>query len=363
MLGDWVASHLSTKIIQIHPQFPEIDRIAQCAKIVRQGGLVIFPTETVYGIAANFENKKAMERLREVKKRSENKPFAVLISQRSNLIQLTSSTNPMIFKLADRFWPGPLTLIVPAKEEGQTIGIRMPDHAIALNLVQEAQCTVAAPSANLEGKDPPKTMAEALAELDGLVDAAIDGGPAQWGKSSTVVDCLQTPPKVLREGVIAPADIERVAKQKTILFVCTGNSCRSVMAEYMAKKMLGGRDNVEVISAGTSVFIRSGASAETIHVLRREGMDATYHQAQPLSAIMLRKADLILVMTNTHRQHIVERMPEVEKRVYLLREFANIPGGSHLELDIPDPIGKSPQEYEECLGVIKEAMAKVVDLI
>ncbi len=353
-----------TKIIEIHPEFPEIDKIAACAKIIRQGGLVIFPTETVYGIAADFDNQKAMERLKEVKRRSDGKPFSVLISQRVSFLNLTSAAQPMVYKLADRFWPGPLTIVVPAKEPGTTIGIRMPDHAIALNLVQEAQVTVAAPSANIEGKEPPQTCAQALQDLDGLVDAAIDGGPAQWGKSSTVVDCLADTPKVLREGVITAEDIARVAKQKTVLFVCTGNSCRSVMAEYLLKKMIGGREDVEVISAGTSVFIRSGASAETVHVLRREGMDASHHQSTPLNSVMVKKADLIFAMTDAHRQHIIQKIPEVEKRVYLLREFAhNISGVRSEDLEIPDPIGQSPQAYEECLGVIKEAIGKIVNLI
>ncbi len=354
---------MATKIIQIHPQFPELERIAQCAKVIRQGGLVIFPTETVYGIAADHDNKRAMERLRKVKQRSDGKPFSVLISQRINLTNLTNVAQPMIYKLADRFWPGPLTMVVPSKVEGQTIGVRMPDNAIALNLVHESDCTVAAPSANLEAKNPPRTLEEALLDLDGQVDIAIDGGPATWGKSSTVVDCTQNTPRIIREGIISLADIERVSHQKTILFVCTGNSCRSVMAEYMLKKVLAGRDDVEVASAGTSVFIRSGASSETIAVLRREGMDAAFHQAQPLNLIMLKKADLILVMTNTHRQHIIDRLPEVEKRVYLLREFANIPGSFSGNLDIPDPIGKSPQEYEECLNIIKEAVLHVVKLV
>jgi len=362
VIGYW-SLPLATKIFEIHPQFPEMDRLAQCAKIIRQGGLVIFPTETVYGIAADYDNKKALDRLRQVKRRSENKPFSVIISQRVSLLNLTNSTNQMIFKLVDRFWPGPLTVVVPAKAEGQTIGVRMPDHAIALNLVQEAECTVAAPSANVEGREPPKTCAEALKDLDGQVEAAIDGGPSQWGKSSTVVDCTGTEPKILREGVIAAADIERVAKQKTVVFVCTGNSCRSVMAEYLMKKLLGNRPDVEVLSAGTSVFIRSGASAETIHVLRREGMDATLHQSQSINSIMLKKADLIIVMTDVHRQHIVERLPEVEKRMYLLREFANIPAGSTSDLDVSDPIGRSPQAYEECLSVIKDAVGKIVNLV
>ena len=140
---------MKTRIIPIDPKHPEQDKISQCARIIRQGGLVIFPTETVYGIAACLENKQAMKRLREVKKRSEEKPFSILISQRSQIFEMTSCENPMLYKLIDRFWPGPLTVIVPSRDERQTWGVRMPDHAVALDLIEQAGCMIAAPSATV----------------------------------------------------------------------------------------------------------------------------------------------------------------------------------------------------------------------
>jgi protein-tyrosine-phosphatase len=268
-----------------------------------------------------------------------------------------------VYKLIDEFWPGPLTSVVPAKENTKTIGVRMPNNTIALSLVKEIQRFVVAPSANFENNPPPTTCKEALRDLDGLVDMAIDGGPATIGRESSVVDLTQLPAKVLREGPITRIDVERITRQKIVLFVCTGNSCRSVMAEFLLKKFLGPRDNVQVISAGTGVYISMGASAETIEVLRREGIDAAMHQSQAVTKPMLRKADLILVMTQMHRQQILERVPDIENRIYLLREFTNIPKRFGSELDIPDPIGRSQQAYEECLWMIKEAVVKIAELI
>lgn len=354
---------MKTEVIKVHPQYPELDRISQCAKVIRQGGLVIFPTETVYGIAADFNNPKAIARLREVKKRSDNKPFSILISQKGLISNYTSAGEPVVYKFVDQYWPGPLTVIVPARSGSATIGIRMPDHVIALRLVQEAQCTIAAPSANVEGAPPPKTCEEALKDLDGLVDMAIDGGEAKYGQSSSVIDFTKPKPVLVREGAITQEDLDRLARMKTILFVCTGNSCRSVMAEYLLKKMVKGRTDVEVVSAGTGVFINSSASSETISVLSREGMDASLHVSQPLNTVLLKKADLILVMTRTHRQQVLDWVPTVEKRVYLLREFASANGDFGINMDIPDPIGKPAESYEECMLTIKDAVSKLVKLI
>ena len=354
---------MKTKIITINQEFPELDKIVYCARVIRQGGLVIFPTETVYGIAADFNNEKAMSRLREVKHRNHDKPFSIHIVQKGLIANYSPITDPGVYKLIDCYWPGPLTVIVPTFEDDKTIGIRMPDNNIAIRLVEESQCTVAAPSANFQGNSSPSTCEEALRDLDGLVDVAIDGGSAKFGKASSVVDFTQANPTVMRPGVITQEDVDRVTMKKMILFVCTGNSCRSVMAEYLLKKMLQGKGDVEIYSAGTGVFVRSSASAETIAVLKKEGIDASFHQSQSLNSILLKKADLILVMTRTHRQQVLERVPTVEKRIYLLKEFAQLSKVNYVDLDIPDPIGKPPEAYEECLLTIKDAIDQVAKLV
>ena len=351
-----------TKILIVNSALPEPDKIAQAARIIRQGGLVIFPTETVYGIAADANNPKAMERLRNVKHRSDEKRFSILVAQRGIIDNYTSYTEPNLYKLIDKYWPGPLTVIVPTKGVDDTVGVRMPDHTVALKLVEESGCTIAAPSANLEGKKAPTNVQEALADLDGLVDLALDGGPVDFGISSTIVDFTKQKPTVIRDGVISQPDVDRTVNKKNILFVCTGNSCRSVMAEYLLKARLIGRDNVEVLSAGTGVYFKSPASHETVTVLREQGINAGIHMSRSLGRIMLRKSDLIFAMTRSHRTQILDLVPSVEKRVYLLKEFIDRPSFQS-DLDVPDPIGQGHAEYQECLLTIKEAIDKIVDLI
>lgn len=366
-LCDGVASQggfhiLKTEIIKLDPRFPDFEAIGRGARLVRQGGLVIFPTETVYGIAANADHARALERLRDVKRRSEGKPFTVMMAKKDDLLKLTPCRNSALFKLIDSYWPGPLTVIVPDRIKGKTLGFRIPNHRVALALIREAGCSVAAPSANVSEKVPPKTCGEALQDLDGLVDMAFDNGPTQYGQASTVVDLTKDNATVVRAGAIPADHISRVAQRKTVLFICTGNSCRSVLAEYLLKDMLKGRDDVEVFSAGTGVLLHSSPTQETLGVLKAQGIDATDHRSLSLNPIMLHKSDLILAMTRAHRQQILDMAPEVESRTYLLREFDD-QERHDLDLDIPDPIGQSLATYTDCAGIIARSLHKVMKLI
>ena len=355
---------MKTKVVKIDPQNPDIAHIQFCSEVIMGGGLVIFPTDTVYGIAADLLNVKAVQRLRDIKQRSENKPFSIIISQQGLIANYTSSTSIAIYKLIDMFWPGPLTIVVPSKNnDGSTVGLRMPSHNVALSLAQETRCMMIAPSANVEGRPPPQTCEEALVDLDGLVDLAIDSGPSSIGRGSTVVDMTGQDPVILRQGEVKEASIKECVQKKTIMFICTGNSCRSVMAEYLLKEMVKDRKNVEVISAGTNVFLETTASTDTINVLEEEGIDARDHISRSVNTMAMKRADLILVMTRLHRMQVLERVSSVEERVYLLKEFANAPIGGNDTMDVSDPMGGDYNAYKECKAVIQQALKKVVELI
>ena len=191
-----------TRIVKIDPLSPEESLLYEAADIVKAGGLVIIPTETVYGIAANMLNSKAIQRLYKIKDRQPSKPFSLHIDNREKVRDYTQDIPICGYKLIDKFWPGPLTLVFKSKDEN-TIGIRLPDHKIAYEVISRAQVPIVCPSANLAGRPSPTNFEEAISDLEGLVDLGIDAGATRLGIESTVVDLTTKPLRILREAAIS----------------------------------------------------------------------------------------------------------------------------------------------------------------
>jgi L-threonylcarbamoyladenylate synthase len=199
---------MKTLLLKVDPEKPETEKIQTAANIIKQGGLVAFPTETVYGLGADALNPVAVTALFKAKKRPLDNPPIVHVENVNTVYTLAEQVPPKAEQVMKLFWPGPLTLVfkrsptVPEVTVAglDTIAVRMPKHAVALALIRLSNCPIAAPSANLAGKPSPTSAKHVLDDLNGRIDAVLDAGPTSVGVESTVLDISVNPPMILRPG-------------------------------------------------------------------------------------------------------------------------------------------------------------------
>jgi len=205
---------LNTRVLPADSQ----TAIAQAARILTAGGLVAFPTDTVYGVGAHAFDAEAIERLYAAKERPRDKAIPVLLAAAADLPLVTREVPSIAHRLADAFWPGALTLVLPRHPAlpailtagGDSVAVRVPDHPLVRALVAALGAPLAATSANLSGRPSPDTAEEVATQLGGRVDLILDGGPCPGGVPSTVLDLTLDPPRVLRAGPVTEAALRAV---------------------------------------------------------------------------------------------------------------------------------------------------------
>jgi L-threonylcarbamoyladenylate synthase len=199
-----------TLVLKINPNRPEVSKIKIAAKLIQDGKLVAFPTETVYGLGVNALNAAAIKKIYKIKQRNLKKGLLLHIADKKDVYKYSREVPKKAEMLMKRYWPGPLTIIlkksnlIPGITTGnrKTVGFRMPDNKIALNLIKFSKTPIAAPSANLSGNPPPTTAKEVIKSFKNKIDCIINGGRTKYKQPSTIIDLSSRKLKILRIGAI-----------------------------------------------------------------------------------------------------------------------------------------------------------------
>lgn len=354
------------------------DVVHRAVEALSEGKIVALPTESVYGLAVNALRPQAVERLIELKGRPENKPFTVAAKSLDDALDFVPEMSNLARRIARRSWPGPVTLVLDATHQDSvvhrldpivkqatcpngTLGLRVPSHETTLQIMRLCAGPILLTSANLSGQ-PDCLSGEQIKETLGeQIDLIVDDGPSHFGKPSTVVQVEGQEVKILRQGIVKEETIRQLTNF-IALIVCTGNTCRSPMGEGLLRKRIATKlecpvdelvdRGISIFSAGIAAMPGSPATPQAVNVMNSLGIDIADHSSQPITGRLAQFADIILTMTNGHRQALISHWPLLEPRTKTLRRDG---------ADISDPIGSPIEVYSSCAQQIDDNLAQWIE--
>jgi len=282
------------------------------------------------------------------------------VARKGDIDVYVASLTRAAMRIVGDFMPGPVTLIAKEKSGNDTVGIRCPSHPVCQLVLEAAFARIGMPSANLSGQPPALTADEVLAAFDGQIDAVVDAGPLAFGINSTIVDVTAEIPRIVRAGAIDPESIMRTVNGIRILFVCTGNTCRSPMAQYYFSKAYNRyREDfshpVSFDSCGTMASDGAGISCGAKGALEELGIREGSHRSKPLTAQLVKAADMVVCMTTWHREAVMRFKPQAGTQILVMSDVAD----KKQYFDVPDPMGGSHDEYMHVMHIIMDAEKEI----
>jgi len=331
--------------------------LEQLVVALRAGQLCVLPTETVYGLAVQPDNAAAIARARVLKGRDEQHEFTWHLSCAADASDLARVDDVRVQRLFERYWPGPLTLVLPTvTDQAKTIGLRVPAHDFTRAVIAASGKALLLTSVNKTGAAPLCDAALIERQLEGQIDLLVDDGVSPVGMASTVARCIGPELEILRQGILSSGDVLSAAAAN-ILFVCTGNTCRSPLAEAFARQRMADRlavasdavlaRGLNFCSSGTATLPGVPASEGSLTGAAELGIDLSAHRSSALTPQLLDQADRIYCLSHSHRLAVLELAPEAADKTMLLHHSGD---------DISDPFGHDLQTYRAARDEIIRAI-------
>ncbi|MEM9411865.1 MAG: L-threonylcarbamoyladenylate synthase [Planctomycetota bacterium] len=358
-------------VIDLKNATDQRDVVHQAVAALADGKIVALPTETVYGLAVSALDGDAVKRLVNLKGRDPSKPFAFAIKSYEDSLDYVPRMSGLARRIARRCWPGPVTLVLPGGEPDSvierlpeyvrnmatslgTVGLRVPAHETTQQILRLLAGPIVLTSANFSNQEPCIDGDTIVEELGDDIDLIINDGRSRFGQASSVVQVSDGTIKVLRDGVIDEKTLNQMSGFIAVV-VCTGNTCRSPMGEaifkmHAAKKLGCAVDELEnnkvsILSAGIAAMSGGSAARQAVEVMKEYEMNLDDHRSQPFTERLANFADVILTMTEAHRQAIIATWPQAASRTFVLRKDG---------LDVSDPIGLPVDVYRSTAEQISE---------